>query len=56
MVGDRRFDVEGAHAHGLPCIGVLWGIGSEEELRAAGADALVATPGELVDAVLGARP
>jgi phosphoglycolate phosphatase len=56
MVGDRRFDVEGAHAHGLPCIGVLWGIGSEAELRAAGADAIVATPEELLDAVLGARP
>ena len=48
MVGDTRFDVEGAHEHGLPCIGVLWGIGSEEELQAAGADALVATPEELV--------
>jgi phosphoglycolate phosphatase len=55
MVGDRRFDVEGAHAHGLPCIGVLWGIGSEEELRAASADMLVRTPAELLDAVLGAR-
>jgi phosphoglycolate phosphatase len=52
MVGDRRYDVEGAHAHGLPCIGVLWGIGSEDELRAAGADAIVATPGELLDAIL----
>ena len=52
MVGDRRFDVEGAHEHGLPCIGVLWGIGSEEELRAAGADAIVATPDELLAAIL----
>ena len=48
MVGDTRFDVEGAHAHGLQCIGVLWGIGSEEELRDAGADAIVATPADLV--------
>lgn len=52
MVGDRRFDVEGAHAHGLPCIGVLWGIGSEDELRAAGADAIVATPDELLAEIL----
>jgi phosphoglycolate phosphatase len=52
MVGDRRFDVEGAHAHGLPCIGVLWGIGSEQELRAAGADVLVRTPAELLAAIL----
>ena len=48
MVGDTRFDVIGAHAHGMPCIGVLWGIGSEGELREAGADVLVATPRELV--------
>src|SRR5690242_8175889 len=25
MVGDRRFDVEGAHANGIECIGVTWG-------------------------------
>jgi phosphoglycolate phosphatase len=56
MVGDRRYDVVGAHAHGIPCIGVLWGIGSEEELRGAGADAIVATPAELVAAILSPRP
>ena len=48
MVGDRLYDVAGAHAHGLPCVGVLWGIGSEEELRGAGADAIAATPADLV--------
>jgi len=52
MVGDTRFDVAGAHAHGLPCVGVLWGIGTEDELREAGADALVGTPAELLDLVL----
>jgi phosphoglycolate phosphatase len=52
MVGDTRFDVAGAHEHGLPCIGVLWGIGSKEELRSAGADALAATPDELVELAL----
>lgn len=40
MVGDRRFDVAGAHANGLPAVGVLYGYGSREELRQAGADAL----------------
>ena len=53
MVGDRKFDVLGARAHGLPCVGVLWGIGSERELREAGAAALVREPSELV-ALLGA--
>ncbi len=47
MVGDRLYDVEGAGEHGLPTIGVLWGAGSEAELRAAGAAALVSTPDEI---------
>jgi phosphoglycolate phosphatase len=47
MVGDRRYDVAGAAAHGVACVGVLWGIGSEDELRAAGAAAIVGDPGEL---------
>src|SRR3954447_14706825 len=54
MVGDRKFDVLGARAHELPCVGVLWGIGSERELREAGAAALVRDPAELV-ALLGAE-
>jgi phosphoglycolate phosphatase len=47
MVGDRRYDVLGAAAHGLPCVGVLWGVGSEEELREAGAAALADAPAVL---------
>jgi phosphoglycolate phosphatase len=53
MVGDRRYDVEGAHAHGLACIGVLWGIGDERELRAAGADTVVFDPAELPGVLAG---
>jgi phosphoglycolate phosphatase len=49
MVGDRKFDVLGARAHGMPCIGVLWGIGTERELRDAGAAALARAPAELPD-------
>ena len=51
MVGDRSHDVIGARANGLRAIGVLWGYGSRDELTAAGADALVATPGDLVNSV-----
>ena len=47
LVGDRRHDVEGARANGLACVGVLWGIGDEAELRAAGADPIVADPADL---------
>lgn len=38
MVGDRRFDAEGAHQNDIPCIGVLFGYGGREELTLAKAD------------------
>ncbi len=47
MVGDRKHDITAAHEHNIPAIGVLWGIGSEQELLAAGANALAQTPTEL---------
>jgi phosphoglycolate phosphatase len=47
LVGDRRHDVEGAHANGIRCIGVLWGIGDRAELEAAGADAVIGSPSVL---------
>ncbi len=48
MVGDRGFDMKAARAQGVPAIGVTWGIGSVEELRAAGAQAIAAKPGDLI--------
>jgi phosphoglycolate phosphatase len=47
MIGDRFYDVDGAREHGIPTIGVLWGVGSEQELRDAGAVALAAAPAEI---------
>lgn len=44
MIGDRRYDISGAHANGMRAIGVLWGYGGRAELEAAGADALAETP------------
>ena len=55
MVGDRSFDIAAARAHGLPAIGVSWGIGSVEELRGAGAELIVEEPGELVALLDGER-
>jgi phosphoglycolate phosphatase len=49
LIGDRSHDVVGAHANGIPCVGVLWGYGSRDELMAAGADAIVADVEELAD-------
>jgi phosphoglycolate phosphatase len=51
MVGDRSFDVVGAHACSLPAIGVSWGIGSRQELTAAGAEVIVDAPLELPAAI-----
>ncbi len=47
MVGDRENDVRGARENGLPCIGVLYGYGSREELTEAGAARIAATVEEL---------
>lgn len=41
MVGDRKHDVIGAHACGLPCVGVAFGYGGREELTKAGAEYIV---------------
>ena len=51
MVGDRRFDIAGAHANRMRAIGALWGYGGRAELEEAGADALVDAPDGLVEAV-----
>ena len=48
MVGDRKYDVVGASVFGIPTVGVLYGFGDEEELKAAGAAHIVATPQELL--------
>jgi phosphoglycolate phosphatase len=53
LVGDRSHDAEAAHANGIRCVGVLWGIGDEAELRAAGADPIISVPTQLPAAVLG---
>ncbi len=49
MVGDRRFDVEGAKTVGVKSIGVGYGYGSEEELRAAGCDVYCAAVQDVID-------
>lgn len=49
MVGDRKFDIEGAHAIGIPCIAVEWGYGDREEFEAHGADIIAATTEDVAD-------
>ena len=47
MVGDTEFDVLGAAAHNIPCIGVSWGYGSVAQMQRAGAMAIANTMDEL---------
>lgn len=53
MVGDRKFDIEGARAFGLTGIGVSFGYAQEGELEQAGADYIVDTVEELGKLLLG---
>lgn len=47
MIGDRSFDVEGAKALCMESVGVTYGYGSMEELKAAKADYIVSSVKEL---------
>ncbi len=47
MIGDRRHDVEGAHANHVRCVGVLWGYGGREELEGAEVDFIAQDPADL---------
>lgn len=53
MVGDRRFDIEGAKAHGITSVGVSFGYAPEGELEQAGADCIVDTVDGLLEALNG---
>jgi len=53
MIGDRKFDIIGAKAVGVSCVGVLYGYGDEDELEAAGADYLVRDVWELGELLSG---
>lgn len=55
MVGDRHFDIEGAHANGVRSVGVTWGFGGHGELAQAGADVIVEKPADLLAAIAPAR-
>jgi phosphoglycolate phosphatase len=46
VVGDRRYDVEAAHACALRAIGVTWGVGDRAELHRA--EQIVQRPAELL--------
>jgi phosphoglycolate phosphatase len=51
MIGDRKYDVLGARRNGIATIGVTWGYGGIEELKAAGVDQICGSPAELPNLV-----
>jgi phosphoglycolate phosphatase len=51
MIGDRSHDMVGAKNNGMKGIGVLYGYGSRDELLAAGAHHVCATPGAILGCI-----
>lgn len=51
MLGDRRFDIEGAHNNDIFAVGALWGYGEDGELHRAEADALAGHPDDVAEIV-----
>ena len=55
MVGDRKYDILGAKAHGLDSMGVLFGFGDYAELHEAGATYIVETVNEIFNFISDVR-
>lgn len=52
MVGDTKYDIIGAKAHGIPAIGVSWGYGKVSEMMDAGAVGIADTMDALLEMLL----
>lgn len=48
MVGDRFYDIDGAKAVGVDSAGAIYGFGTEEELRNAGATYILSSPDDII--------
>lgn len=47
MIGDRCFDIDGAHSNGIRCLGVCFGYGERDELERHNADIIIDTNEQL---------
>lgn len=52
LVGDRKYDAEGAKICGIDSLGVLYGHGTREELEASGFTALAETVSDVVEMLI----
>lgn len=48
MIGDRFYDIDGANAVGIDSAGAVYGFGTEEELKKAGATYILNNPSDLI--------
>jgi phosphoglycolate phosphatase len=55
MVGDRKFDIEGANKNGIKGVGVSYGYGTSTELTNAGAFAVAKSAVELKEILYSLR-
>ena len=51
MVGDTKFDIDGAHQVGIPCVAVTYGFGTLEDFKEYNAEYIVDTAEEILDIV-----
>ncbi len=49
LIGDTKFDVNGANQVGIDCLGITWGSGTREELLEKGAIEVLDYPEEVLD-------
>jgi len=52
MVGDRLYDIEGAHLAGVKCAAILWGYGDRKEFEEYKADYILETTKDVTNFVL----
>ncbi|MCR4789644.1 MAG: HAD-IA family hydrolase [Treponemataceae bacterium] len=53
MIGDRHYDVDGAHQAGIKCCGILWGFGTQKEFEECRADFILENPQDVKNLILG---
>ena len=53
MVGDRKYDIDGAKGAGIATIAVLYGFGSREEFEEHGAEFIVENTKEIENIIFG---
>ena len=51
MIGDTKFDIDGAHQVGIPCCAVTYGFGTVEDFKEYKAEYIVEKAEEILDIV-----